>query len=314
MSPLIHIGYHKTATTWMQAQLFTPAHGYRMLADHPEIFAHITRPHGLVFDPAPMRALIAERSADLPKGHVPVLSSEIISGHPFYGGQMSDTYAERVKAIAPEAKILISIRAQQNILPSVYMQYLLRGGTMPHAMFFAGTDVPGYLGFDPLHFEYDRLVGLYQKLFGAQNVYVMTQESLAADMDAACHGLAGFAGNTVFDGVSDAVRKARGVSYPEYCVGILRRINQVQRSTLNPAPILSLGQTPAGLYRSLGYVLRRPPFSTIWGGRKPVSDYVKQHFAGRFAASNARLEAQLAHPTDLSRYDRSDAPAQAAAE
>lgn len=312
MSPLIHIGYHKTATTWMQAQLFTPAHGYRMLADHPEIFAHITRPHGLVFDPAPMRALIAERSAGLPEGQVPVLSSEIISGHPFYGGQMSDTYAERVKAIAPDAKILVSIRAQDKILPSVYMQYLLRGGTMPYDMFFAGTDVPGYLGFDPLHFEYDRLVRRYQELFGAQNVYVMTQESLIADMDEACRGVAQFAGNTVFDGVTEAARKARGVSYPEYSVGVLRRINQVQRSTLNPAPIVCVGTTPGGLYRSLGYLLRRPPFSTMLGDRKPVSDYVKQHFAGHFAASNARLEATLAHPVDLSRYDRAELAQEAA--
>ncbi|MEM1340688.1 MAG: hypothetical protein AAGF68_00105 [Pseudomonadota bacterium] len=305
MSPLIHIGYHKTATTWMQAQLFTPAHGYRMLVDHPEIFAHITRPHGLVFDPAPMRALIAERSAGLPEGHVAVLSSEIISGHPFYGGQMSDTYAHRVKAIAPEAKILVSIRSQQKILPSVYMQYLLRGGTMPYDMFFAGTHEPGYLGFDALHFEYDRLVGLYQQLFGAENVYVMTQESLIADMDGACLGVARFAGNTVFDGISEAARKARGVSYPEYAVGALRRVNQVQRSTLNPAPILALGETPGGLYRGIGYVMKRPPFRTLLAGRKPVSDYVKQHFSGHFATSNARLAATLAHPIDLSRYDLS---------
>lgn len=311
MSLLIHIGYHKTATTWLQAQLFTPAHGYRMLADHPEIFAHVTRPHGLVFDPAPMRALIAERRAGLPEGHTAVISSEIISGHPFYGGQMSDAYAARVKAIAPEAKILVSIRAQQKILPSVYMQYLLRGGTMHHEMFFAGTDVPGYLGFDPLHFEYDRLVQVYQQLFGAQNVYVMTQESLVADMDAACQGLADFAGNTVFDGVSEAARKARGVSYPEYAVPVLRRVNQVQRSTLNPAPIIALGETPGGLYRGIGYLLRRPPFRTVFEGRKPVSDYVKRTFAGHFTASNTRLAAALAHPVDLGRYELSEA-AQAA--
>ena len=303
MSLLIHVGYHKTATTWMQTQLFTQEHGYRMLANHPEIFNQVTRPHGLVFEPAGMRALIAERKAGLPTGHTAVVSSEILSAHPFQGGQMSDDYARRLHAIAPEAKILISIRAQQKILPSVYMQYLLRGGTMPYEMFFKGTDVPGFYGFDKVHFEYDRLVGLYQQLFGAHNVYVMTQESLAADMDAACAALARFAGNSAFSQVSEPARKVRGASYPEYAVPVLRRVNQVQCSVLNPAPIMALGETPNGLYRILGYLLRRPPFSKMFGDRKRVSDYVKREFAGVFAASNARLEALVAHPIDLSRYD-----------
>lgn len=300
---LIHIGYHKTATTWMQAQLFTPEHGYRMLADHAEIFAHVTQPHGLVFDPSGMQALIAERRAGLPEGHAAVVSSEILSAHPFQGGQMSDVYAHRLKAIAPEARILVSIRAQQKIIASVYMQYLRRGGTMPYDMFFAGTDMPGFFGFDALHFEYDRLVGLYQQLFGAENVYVMTQESLVADMDAACRDLAEFAGNSIFTSVSPAARKSRGDSYPEYAVPVLRRANQLQHSVMNPAPFLRLGETPNGIYRGAGYMLSRSPFKELLGKRKPVSDYVKKTFSGRFAASNGRLANALAHPVDLSRYE-----------
>ncbi|MEX0351333.1 MAG: hypothetical protein AB3N15_18070 [Paracoccaceae bacterium] len=302
---LIHIGYHKTATTWMQTKLFQPEHGFRMLAEHDEIFARVVQPHGLLFDPEPMRALIAERSANLPDGHCAVVSSEILSAHPFHAGQMSDDYARRLKAIAPEAKILVSIRAQLKILPSVYMQYLLRGGTLTYDQFYAGVDVPGFFGFQHEHFEYDRLIGLYQDLFGAENVHVLTQESLAADKEAACAALAAFASNTAYAGLSETARSARGVSYPEFAVPVLRRVNHFRRSPMNPGPALPLDPSGHVLYRAAGYVLRRPPFPAIFGKAKPVSNYVKQVYAGRFADSNDRLAKIVAHPIDLSGYERS---------
>ncbi|SNR72030.1 hypothetical protein [Puniceibacterium sediminis] len=300
---VIHIGYHKTATTWMQRLLFTPEHGYRQIADHGDVFRHIVQPHGLSFDPEDMRALIAERLAPVGPAEVPVISSEILSGHPFFGGHGSDVYAERLARIAPGARILISIRAQLRILPSVYMQYVLRGGTMPWQRFFDGTEEPGYFGFSPRHFEYDLLVAQYQRLFGAQNVHVLTQESLSADMDAAALRVAEFAGNTGFTTLAAAARRVDAPSYPEFGAPLLRRLNHVQSSTLNPWPILSLGRTPKGLYKGAGYLLKRKWVRGMMSGRKPVSDHVRERFAGCFDDSNARLAALVPHPLDLSGYN-----------
>ncbi|MBC7737965.1 MAG: hypothetical protein H7245_12300 [Candidatus Saccharibacteria bacterium] len=300
---LLHVGYHKTATTWMQRLLFTPRHGYHQIADHAQVFRHIVQPHGLTFDPGNMQALITERLAGLPPDTVPVISSEILSGHPFHGGYDSDVYAERLHRIAPQARILISIRSQLRILPSVYMQYLLRGGTMPWPMFFQGQQAIGYFGFAAAHFEYDRLVAKYQALFGAQNVFLMTQESLGTDMDAAAAALATFAGNTAFTGLVPEARKVHAASYPEYAAPVLRRINQVQSSVLNPAPVLRLGQTPDGLYRAAGYVLRRGAFKAMLHSRKPVTDYVRANFTGQFTESNRRLAACTGHAVPLPGYD-----------
>lgn len=300
---LLHVGYHKTATTWMQRLLFTPAHGYRQIADHSDVFRHIVQPHGLRFDPGAMQALIARRLADQPADEVPVISSEILSGHPFYGGHESDVYAARLHQIAPQARILISIRSQLRILPSVYMQYVLRGGTMPCDLFFRGTQEIAYFGFTPEHFEYDLLVARYQALFGAHNVYVLTQESLQADIDAAAASLADFAGNNDFVALRPEARGVHAASYPEYAAPLLRRINHLQASQLNPTPVIRLGQTPYGLYRITGYALRRWPFKTLLSHKKPVSDHVRQHFTGRFTDSNKRLAALVSHPLDLTAYD-----------
>lgn len=299
---LLHVGYHKTATTWMQKHLFMPAHGFCQLLDHQHIFDLIVKPHGLRFDPAPARAAIEQAMATLAPGQAPVLSSEVLSGHPFQGGHESDVYAERLALIAPGSKILLSIRDQMHIIPSVYMQYLQRGGTLPYDRFFDGTSRPGYFGFTDEHFEYDVLVAHYQKLFGAENVYVLTQESLKADMDSAATALAQFAGATGFAGLQASARRVHAAGYPEYASGALRRTNHVQKSTLNPNPILSLGETPGGLFRLAGGLARRWPVSAIMAGRKPVSEHVAKRFAGRYTAHNARLAQLVQHPLDLSRY------------
>jgi hypothetical protein len=187
------------------------------------------------------------------------------------------------------------------ILTSVYMQYLLRGGTISPELFFAGDPELGFVGFRPEHFEYHRLIGLYQELFGAGNVHVITQESLRTDMDGATRRLAGFAGNKGFDGVLPTHRSAYAPSYPEYAVPILRRINKLQKSVLTPAPTIKIGTTPDGFYRALGYVLRRPPFSWVLGGYHPVTAHVETTFRGRFDASNREL-ARLAGYLDLTAY------------
>lgn len=286
----------------MQQLLFVPAHGYRQIAGHADVFAHVVEPHGLRFDPAPMRALIAERMKELRPGEVPVISSEILTGQIFYGGIGSDVFADRLKAIAPEARILISIRSQLKILPSVYMQYLLRGGTMTPAQFFEGATELAFYGFRAEHFEYDRLVARYQALFGASNVHVLTQESLKAELDGAVERLARFAGNEGFGALAPGARRVYAASYPEYAVPVLRRVNHVQTGIFNPNPILSLGRTPGGLYWLLGGILKRPPFASLLSGYRPVTGLVRDRFRDRFTESNRRLAALTGGTVDLSDY------------
>ena len=299
---LFHVGYHKTATSWMQNLLFTPEHGYAQLMGHDEVDRLITRPHGLDFDPEPAREAMARARARIGPGLVPVVSSELLSGHPFFGGRESDVFAARLRAIEPCARVLVSIRAQGRILPSVYMQYLLRGGTLTPEEFFEGESEWGFHGFSAAHFEYDRLVKLYQSLFGRERVHVLQQEALAADMEGAAARLANFADAARFAGLSAAARRTYAPSYPEHAVPVLRRINHVQRSVLNRRPVVALGATPFGLYRMAGGALRRRPFSGLMGARHPVSDHVARRFAGRFAASNRRL-ADIAGPLDMSAYE-----------
>ena len=299
---LFHIGYHKTGTTWLQMRLLRPAHGYApphedIYATHRDVFEHVTRPHKLAFDAAAARAALIDGLGreDL----VPVISSEILSGHPFWGGRDSADFAHRLHQIAPQARILITIRAQIPAIASVYMQYVRRAGTLPPARFFDGAQVLGYDGFDPVHFEYHRLVGLYQSLFGADRVKVMTQEALASDPAAYVAELARFAGADARLPIPSTSRQSASES--EAAVPFLRRINHVIFDGANPAPVLNLGPVARLAYRGTGWAFRMMKARGLITAR-PVTAEAGRRFTGHYAASNREL-VKICDGLDLPGYE-----------
>jgi len=297
VSPLLfHVGYHKTATTWLQNTVFQPEHRFAQVLDHPEIFKTIVNPHGLHFEAGLVRALMAERITAAPDSSVSVVSLESLSGSPFSGGRESDDFARRLAEISPDAKILITIREQCRIIASVYMQYLSRGGTEPAEQFFSGNKVEAFHGFDPRNFEYDRLVALYQSLFGAENVLVLPFETIARDQAAALGVLGKFIQNPSLEKWEN--RPPRAVSYPEIAVPVLRRINHFRASPLNRAPFLNFGRVGEFAYRVAGGGVRR----IFRAKNRPVTSVAMKKFSGQFRGSNTRLQAMLAHPVDLSGY------------
>ncbi|MBV7379819.1 hypothetical protein [Maritimibacter dapengensis] len=299
---LLHIGYHKTATTWMQKQLFLPEHGYHQVSGHEEVSRYFTDIHGLQFDHEVPRDAILEASSEVPKGSTAVISSELLVGNPFFGGRESDVYAERLHQAFPDAYVLITIRAQDKVLRSIYMQYVSRGGTMPPELFFNMPKTASFPAFSATHFEYDWLIAHYRKLFGDDKVLVLPQEALQGNMDQSIQDLASFCANRNFKGISDAKKKVRMASYPEYAAPFLRRSNYFQKSVLDPNPLVSFGTTPGGLYKGVGFLLKGPFFKKAFDSYRPVSRYVATEFSGRFTESNQRLRELLGGELDLSKY------------
>ena len=299
---LIHVGYHKTATSWMQAHLFQPVHGFTQIMTHAEAWTHIAAPHSLTFDPMPTRDIIAERIAALPQGQIPVVSSEVLSGQPFEGGHEGPVIASRLAKVFPDARILITIRDQFRIIPSIYMQYLLRGGTLPPKRFLQGTSEPGYRGFEADHFRYDLFTRHYHELFGAGAVMVATQESLSKDMTSFAEKIAAFGDVRKFTGLSDEAKVIQLPSYPEHAVSVLRRLNHMRSGALNPNPPFTLGQPPRDAYRLAGWLMRQPAMMRAFGHRKNVTALVRERLGGHFADGNRTLQA-LRPDLDLAGYE-----------
>lgn len=303
---LIHVGYHKTATTWMQRRLFVPALGYRQIMDHDEIFAHFVRPHAFAYDPAAAAAAVRQALAAAPPELVPVMSSEILCGNPFFGARESVEVARRLQAAAPGARILITIREQVGAIASTYMQYLQRGGALTAPAFFAETPVVGYPVFSHDHFRYDRFLALYADLFGAENVLVCNQEQLARDQIGFVQRIATFVGQTGEVDPTAINSERTGVSYPEYGAGALRFINHFRTGPAGPTALPDLGGAGEFLYRGVGKLLRSKPLVGAFGNGKPVTDYVRQRYAGVFVDSNRRLRVMVGPSLPMSRYQGVD--------
>lgn len=187
---LIHIGYHKTGTTWLQNELFVPWNDvFEPLSQNDTKQSTLARhfyndENGQLLSPFDLNEKkIREeltKILELPNrnftGKIPVMSRERLSGHPSSGGFDAKVIAERIKNIFPNAKMFIVIREQREALLSNYFQYLHEGGIF-NIKNFLTTKYDGFRPYFSLNYlKYDHLVGSYIKLFGKENVLVLPYE------------------------------------------------------------------------------------------------------------------------------------------
>ncbi len=244
---LVHIGYHKTATSWLQRHLFAnESAGFGWLgkaAANP--VRRIVDVDPLDFDPAAARAsiepLLEERRA---RGVVPVVSVERFSGHPFSGGYDVKELADRLAAVFPDGRVLVVVREQRAIILSTYKQYVRAGGAATLEQFLdpPRTKSRRVPWFDFRYFEYDRLLRRYRDLFGPDRLLCLPFEQFVADGPSFVAAIARFAGPPLPDPVLAALpfgeRSNRAPSAAK--IELVRRRNRLgTRSELNPSPILS---------------------------------------------------------------------------
>jgi hypothetical protein len=243
---ILHIGYHKTATSWLQRQVFAnPLSPLRTIGklgdDHP--IRQLVRARPLDFDAAAHRARIeALVRPILDESLVPVISWERLSGHAVSGGYDSKELADRLHAVFPEGKVLAVIREQRAVILSSYKQYVMGGGRAPVEDFLEppGSRNMRLPAFDLRFYEYEHLLGHYQSLFGRDAVLVLTFDQFIREPAAFVSAICAFAGRAASDRLLaslpyDYVRRP---SHSALELSIRRRGNAFARSELNPVPAL----------------------------------------------------------------------------
>jgi hypothetical protein len=184
MRPIVHIGYHKTATTWFQRSVYPHATSHRWIP-RARVQAAFLDPTGMAFNPDKARSLLMEGDDGRPL----LLCEENLSGYIHNGGLhgfLPPAVAERIREVLPDANIVIFVRSHVSMIAACYAQYVRGGGTHGvHRYLFPSLYLRGAyaqpfkvprFSFD--HFEYDRLVARYDALFGPENVHVYPFEDL----------------------------------------------------------------------------------------------------------------------------------------
>jgi hypothetical protein len=183
---LIHIGFHKTGTSYLQRHVFQdPASHFiaPWTVNSGEAIQHFVLTHPDRFDAAAVRAEFLSKIGDKQQDAVPVISHEDLCGYPVYGRYYGRDVADRLHETFPNAKILITIREQKSALRSLYGQYVRQGGEWPINTFLGtGDEPPGFVPICRLdHLEYDLLADYYAGLFGRDQILVLPYELLASN-------------------------------------------------------------------------------------------------------------------------------------
>ncbi len=295
---LIHIGYPKTATTWLQSRVFPiDVDGwFRLIGTRHSILAHFVSVNGFRFDPRAARETFEpELTQVVLSGRMPVISHERLAGTAHSGGCDAQPIADRLARTFPDARVLIVLREQTLMLASNWHQYIREGGACSLRRYL---NPPGD-GRVPLfryeQFEYDGLVRHYQQLFTPERVCVLPFEMLARDPRRFLQDLAMFVGAPFTPDIdySRVYASLSGLS-----LGILRRLNYViGRDSVNPtAPLRGHGRVGDFLAR----VDRAIPHRLSTLPTRMAVSRVRQMVGDRYIASNI-ITAQITG-LDLASY------------
>jgi hypothetical protein len=174
-SPLLHIGFFKTASSWLQRYLFTPPFGYQHVVDAFALQSLLVGPSREAFDTSSARdRLLPTARAIAAEGRVPVVSSEALSGDLLRGGRNRWQNADRLRQVFPRARTLLIAREQGDLLRSLYKTLVLWGSTDPVSRMV--SDAARGRGFDPAQLEFHALARHYAGLYGPQAVLVLPYE------------------------------------------------------------------------------------------------------------------------------------------
>jgi hypothetical protein len=285
----VHIGFHKTATTWLQREVF-PHHSH--LRPYVEgrvwndpFLREIVAASDRDFDPERARSAFESglpRLGPPAEDSVVVVSAERLSGHAASGGYDSLRVARRLHDTLPDARVLMVVRSQIDMIESEYRQLVGEGYPGPISSLWS-SDPWKTTQFDLGHYEYDALVREYHAQFGAPKVAVFSYEGIVADRSRFLERLASFLGVEPFDLGADAAGRAVHPGLPNRGLGLLRALNRFRRSELNRFPIVDLGSAWRG---PIVAVARRLPRK-----RHLIPAAKRAELAERYRDANARLVA-----------------------
>ena len=175
MDIIVHVGFPKVASTWIQKEFIPKIRNFDIVP-RSDIKKYIIRPSGKLFDKHKSKVFFETNF----KNNM-ILSDEVFLNGSYYYALRN---AVRIKKIFSNAKIWICIRRQTELLASLYMSYIRRGGTQNIDIFLSDifTRTTRNEIFNPINlFEYKKIIKVFSKLFGDENIKILYFEKFIED-------------------------------------------------------------------------------------------------------------------------------------
>lgn len=297
---LIHIGYAKAASTWLQTHLLgNQTLGFQMLFDTRCVRRRLALPSPFEFDADTCREYFESilQSVDPTQG-VPVISCEGLTGSSRIGDYQRKAIGDRLVEVFPHAKIFLVFREQKSMQLAQYHQYLRRGGVYSLSRFMNPpmSDHEKVPYFDWRRFEYHNLLKFYHELFGRDQVLALPLEMLEQKPERFIEHLLGFCGMKIdHDFINTLPYQNRTRSSQSTLVMDLRRpLNFLfgERTSFNPRSIFPL-RGSKDKYNRWGTVIdkRLPASLKKWHADR--ADHIVSNTLGDYYAVSNRKVCEL---------------------
>ena len=295
-NPVIHIGFHKTGTSWFQSALYPLVRSHR-LVDRDLVRSTFMGSDAFNFDALQARRILEEGSGGKPV----LICEEDLSGTLHIGSAstyIAKVLAGRVRDSFADAHIVIFVRAQHDAAASWYAQYVREGGTasprryfFPDEYLFPGRNMPFKMArFDFSQLDFFGLIEEYDRLFGRDQVHVFAYEELVSDPSRVLKGLRDigldFAEEVPMTRVNAAYRKR---------LILLARATALftGRSVVNKRTILHLPFWFKARLRLLNFLDRSRLFGARIGATDVLDAETRAWITNRFSASNRALQERM---------------------
>ncbi len=293
-APLIHIGYPKALSSWMQKHLFIPANGFCIVLDPLTLQLSVINPTPFAFEPRQAEEWIAKRLNETPESEKlrPVITSEALVGHTHCGGYNAKSNADRLKKLCPDGRVLIVVREQRAMIRSLYTSYVVWG--MPHTIERILDPVRPHQSpqFNLDFLRYDLLVDYYQKLYGRERVLVLAYEAFAANPSEFLRRVFSFCQIENSEAKIKKIPARRRVNSGQTLLNLMlgRWRNQIVESGLfNFSGMLKPTKKQQRRRAARSWKNRFPSYMDNWF-EKDFKRKVAARCDGEFAASNRRLQ------------------------
>lgn len=235
----IHLGLHKTASTFFQKKLY-PSYrdfNYLHLRDKSSLSAfnqYVLRENDLFFSTKVAKKLFF-RSLDkneLSKFKKITLCEEQFSGFPLHDAYNRKIIFDRLHKLFPKAKYILVLRNQKDFILSMYAEYLKKGGqeSIENFLSVKKTNLNFSRG---SYLQYYSYIKYIVSIVGGANIKVLYYEDMKSEPSSFFQSLLSFFNiNIKID--LELIRQKENISFSIRDYEIVRFYNRFCKSTYSP--------------------------------------------------------------------------------
>lgn len=289
----LHVGYHKTATTFLQQSIYPKLKNVNYIKQK-HIIKQLTRLRLKKLSDLKIENL-RDYFNSFNNRQPMLISYEGLSGSPFAPEKVKTqtSILKDLRRIFPasdyDVYVIVGIRAQMDLLTSLYVQHVHQGGVMDPKHYLRYCKRNGSIN----NYFYPAYLQQIEKMFGPDHLYLMVYEAFKKHQTAELQRLLNFMGEDEIPsyGGSNDMRKANK-SYGTMQVATARRLNRFFKSPIHPEGRLALFKVSHRNKLPTRFLLQNKLSYTLHYKKYDLPEHLRQTLREKYADSNRQLADQ----------------------